>query len=127
MLLPAALESVITGNNAANIKAKVIVELANGPVTPEADPILYKNGIHVIPDFLANAGGVTVSYMEMVQNSQNYFWTEEDVHQKLDKMMSEAYHKVLDVSEKGSVDMRVAAYILAVGRVAEAMKLRGWV
>ncbi len=127
VLIPAALESVITGENAVNIKAKVIVELANGPVTPEADPILYKNGIHVIPDFLANAGGVTVSYMEMVQNSQNYFWTEEDVYQKLDKMMTEAYHKVLDVSERGSIDMRIAAYILAVGRVAEAMKFRGWV
>lgn len=131
VLIPAALESVIVddeyGSNADKIKAKIILELSNGPVTPEADKILFANGVHVIPDFLANAGGVVVSWMEMVQNSQNYFWPEEEVYQKLDTRMTEAYHKVFDVGERGSIDMRTAAYILAVGRVAEAMKLRGWV
>lgn len=127
ILVAAALENVITKDNAGNIKAKVIVELANGPTTLEADEILYKNGVHVIPDFLANAGGVTVSYFEMVQNTAIYYWSPEEVYQKLDIRMTDAYNKVLDASKKYGINMRLAAYTVAVSRVAEAMKTRGWV
>jgi glutamate dehydrogenase (NAD(P)+) len=127
ILIPAAIENVITEKNAGKIKAKIIAELANGPTTPEADDILYKNGVHVIPDFLCNAGGVTVSYFEMVQNFDMYPWEEEVVHERLDKKMTEAYHSVLATSKKHKINMRQAAYVLAVGRVVEAMKLRGWV
>ncbi len=127
ILIPAALENVITDKNAPNIKAKIIAELANGPTTPEADDILYKNGVHVIPDFLCNAGGVTVSYFEMVQNFYMYCWNEEEVHERLDKKMTAAYHSVLDLSKKYNINMRQAAYVRAVERVVEAMKLRGWV
>lgn len=125
ILIPAALENVITDANAGNIKAKIMCELANGPTTPEADDILYKNGVHVIPDFLANAGGVTVSYFEMVQNFYMYYWDEELVHQRLDKKMTSAYHATLQASSKYGINMRKAAYVVAVGRVVEAMRLRG--
>jgi len=127
ILIPAALENVITEKNASNIKAKIVAELANGPTTPEADDILYKNGVHVIPDFLCNAGGVTVSYFEMVQNFYMYYWDEREVYQQLDKKMTTAYHSVLNVSKKYNINMRQAAYAVAVERVVEAMKLRGWV
>ena len=127
ILIPAAIENVITKKNAGKVKAKILAELANGPTTPEADDILYKNGVHVIPDFLCNAGGVTVSYFEMVQNFYMYPWDEETVHERLDKKMTAAYHSVLDTSRKHKINMRQAAYVLAVGRVVEAMKLRGWV
>jgi glutamate dehydrogenase (NAD(P)+) len=127
ILIAAALENVITKDNAGKIKAKVIVELANGPTTPEADAILYKNGVHIIPDFLANAGGVTVSYFEMVQNIARYSWSTEEVYQRLDERMTQAYHTVLAASKKYGVNMRQAAYTVAVSRVAEAMKTRGWV
>jgi len=127
ILIPAALENVITKGNAPNIKAKIVAELANGPTTPEADNILYKKGVHVIPDILCNAGGVTVSYMEMVQNFYMYYWSEEEVHEKLDNMMTKAYHALISASKKHNVNMRQAAYVVAVERVAEAMKLRGWV
>ncbi|MBL7081289.1 MAG: Glu/Leu/Phe/Val dehydrogenase [Candidatus Omnitrophica bacterium] len=127
ILMPAALENVITEKNAANIKAKIIAELANGPTIPEADTILYKNGIHVIPDFLCNAGGVTVSYFEMVQNFYMYYWEEKEVHERLDKKMTTAYHSVLSTSKKYNINMRQAAYVVAVERVVEAIKLRGWV
>ncbi len=127
ILIPAALENVITEKNAPNIKAKIIAELANGPTTPEADNIIYKNNIHVIPDFLCNAGGVTVSYFEMVQNFYMYYWDEKEVRQKLDKKMTTAYHSVLDISKKYNINMRQAAYVVAVQRVVKAMKLRGWV
>ncbi|MDP3062231.1 MAG: Glu/Leu/Phe/Val dehydrogenase, partial [Chloroflexota bacterium] len=126
VLLPSALEEVITADNAPRIKAKVIGELANGPTTPEADAILYKNGVFVIPDFLFNAGGVTVSYFEWVQNMAAYYWEVEDVHARLDKRMTVAFHLVLKTSLEHKVNMRVAAYMVAVARVAEAMKLRGW-
>ncbi len=126
ILIPAALENVITEKNAPNIKAKIIAELANGPTTPEADNIIYKNNIHVIPDFLCNAG-VTVSYFEMVQNFYMYYWDEKEVRQKLDKKMTTAYHSVLDISKKYNINMRQAAYVVAVQRVVKAMKLRGWV
>ena len=127
ILIPAALENVITEKNAPNIKAKIIAELANGPTTPGADNIIYKNNIHVIPDFLCNAGGVTVSYFEMVQNFYMYYWDEKEVRQRLDKKMTIAYHSVLDTSKKYKINMRQAAYVVAVQRVVEAMKLRGWV
>jgi len=127
ILVPAALENVITGQNAGNVKAKIVAEAANGPTTPEADEILFKNGVFVIPDFLCNAGGVTVSYFEWVQNINGYYWTKEEVYEKLDKIMTRAFHDVLDASKRSTVHNRVGAYIVAIERVAEAMKLRGWV
>lgn len=127
ILIPAALENVITEKNAAKIKAKIVAELANGPTTPEADDILYKNGIHVIPDFLCNAGGVTVSYFEMVQNFYMYYWDEKEVHERLNKKMVDAYHAVLNTSSEYNINMRQAAYVIAVNRVVDAMRLRGWV
>jgi len=127
ILIPAALENVITEKNARNIKAKIIAELANGPATPEADDILYRKGVHVIPDFLCNAGGVTVSYFEMVQNFYMYYWEKEEIRERLDKKMVTAYHTTVDASKKYKINMRQAAYVVAVGRVVEAMKLRGWV
>jgi len=127
ILIPSALENVITEKNAPNIKAKIVAELANGPTTPEADAILYKNGVHVIPDFLCNAGGVTVSYFEMVQNAYMYSWGEEQVHASLESKMVEAYHSVLNTSKEYNLNMRQAAYVVAIKRVVEAMKLRGWV
>jgi glutamate dehydrogenase (NAD(P)+) len=127
ILIAAALENVITEENAPRIKAKIILELANGPTTPEADEILYKNGIHVIPDFLCNAGGVTVSYFEMVQNISRFCWSLDEVHQRLNERMTQAYRSVLETSKSFSINMRQAAYTVAVARVVEAMKLRGWV
>jgi len=127
VLIPAALEDVITGENAKKIKAKIIAELANGPTTPEADDILYKNGVHLIPDFLCNAGGVTVSYFEMVQNFYMYYWDEEKVNRLLDKKMTTAYHHVHDTAKEYKINMRKAAYVVAIKRVVEAMKLRGWI
>jgi glutamate dehydrogenase (NAD(P)+) len=126
ILIPAAIENVITRKNAPNIKAKILAELANGPTTPEADDILYRNGIHVIPDFLCNAGGVTVSYFEMVQDFCLNFWDETEVHRQLDRKMTAAYHSVLNTSQEYKINMRQAAYVKAVERVVEAMKLRGW-
>ena len=127
VLFPSALENVITDENAARIKGKIIAELANGPTTPEADVILYKNGNFVIPDFLCNAGGVTVSYFEQVQNAYNYYWEVEEVHEKLNTKMTSAFAGVYDMHKRHEVHMRLAAYLVAVQRVAEAMKLRGWI
>ena len=127
VLYPAALEGVITEKNAANIKGKVVCELANGPTTPEADKILFEKGTYVIPDFLANAGGVTVSYFEQVQNTYNYYWPLEDVHQQLDRKMTDAFAAVHAMSKKTKSHNRLAAYMVAVARVAEACKIRGWV
>lgn len=127
VLYPSALENVITDENAGRIRAKIICELANGPTTPEADTILHMNKVHVIPDFLANAGGVTVSYFEQVQGTYNYYWRLEDVHASLDDKMTNAYHRVYSMSRGKDVHMRLAAYLVAVHRVAEAVRLRGWV
>jgi glutamate dehydrogenase (NAD(P)+) len=127
VLFPSALENVITAENAPRIKAKISAELANGPTTPEADDILYENGVYVIPDFLCNAGGVTVSYFEMVQNSYQYYWSEEMVHERLDEKMTKAYHAVHHMATGQNVNNRVAAYLVAIDRVAQAVRLRGWV
>ena len=127
ILFPAALENVIREDNAAAVKAKLICELANGPTTPEADRILHEKGSVVIPDFLANAGGVTVSYFEMVQNNYNHPWPIEDVYTRLDHKMTTAFHAVHETCEAQEVYPRLGAYMVAVNRVAEAMRLRGWV
>jgi glutamate dehydrogenase (NAD(P)+) len=127
VLFPSALENVITGKNAARIKARIVAELANGPTTPDADEILYENGVYVIPDFLCNAGGVTVSYFEMVQNSYQYYWSEEMVHERLDEKMTKAFHSVHEMAEAHQINNRVAAYLVAIDRVATAVRLRGWV
>ncbi len=127
ILVPAALENQIGDWNAANIKAKIVAELANGPTTPEADDILHKNGVFVIPDFLCNAGGVTVSYFEQVQNAYDFYWEEDEVYEKLDKKMTAAFHAVYNAAQKYNVHNRMGAYAVAVARVAEVVKLRGWV
>ncbi|MCE5334786.1 MAG: Glu/Leu/Phe/Val dehydrogenase [Desulfobacteraceae bacterium] len=127
ILVLAALENTLTEKNADKVKAKIVVELANGPTTPEADEILFRKGVHVIPDFLCNAGGVTVSYFEMVQNASMYYWDEKEVHEKLDRKMTTAYDEVYEKSVKFNINMRKAAYTVAIGRVVEAMTLRGWV
>jgi glutamate dehydrogenase (NAD(P)+) len=127
VLFPSALENVITEANAGDIKAKISAELANGPTTPEADKILHKKGVYVIPDFLCNAGGVTVSYFEQVQNAYDFYWPLELVHERLDAKMTAAFHAVHDMAQDMNVHNRLAAYLVAVQRVAEACKLRGWV
>jgi glutamate dehydrogenase (NAD(P)+) len=127
VLFPAALENVITEENAGRVKAKISAELANGPTTPEADRILFENGVYVIPDFLCNAGGVTVSYFEMCQNAYDYYWDLDTVHTRLDDKMTDAFHAVHEMAEKYQINNRVAAYLVSVARVAKAMKLRGWV
>jgi glutamate dehydrogenase (NAD(P)+) len=126
VLIPAAIENQITAKNADKIKAKIILELANGPTTPEADEILFKRGVLDLPDFLSNAGGVTTSYFEWVQNIGGYYWTREEVYEKLDKKMTAAAEDVLATAEKYKVNPRTGAYVISVTRVAEAMKARGW-
>ncbi len=125
VLIPAALEAQITMANAPKIKAKIVAEGANGPTTPEAHTHLHARGVFVIPDILANAGGVTTSYFEWVQDRYGYFWEEEEVNTRLERKMHTAFHTVLDTSLKYKVDMRTAAYIVAIGRVAAVTKLRG--
>ena len=127
VLIPAAIENVITDQNADAVQARVIAELANGPTTPEADQILADKGTYIIPDFLCNAGGVTVSYFEMVQNAYGYYWPPEMVHTRLEKKMTAAFRAVHSGAQEHHVHNRLAAYLVAVTRVAEAMKLRGWV
>jgi len=125
VLIPAAKEDQISRHNAHNIKAKIISEGANGPVTANADAILEENGVLVIPDILANAGGVTVSYFEWVQDRQGYFWTEERVNRRLNRMMRSAFDNLYKVSDQHKITMRQAAYVYAINRVAETLKLRG--
>jgi glutamate dehydrogenase (NAD(P)+) len=125
ILVPAVLEQQINEGNAASIKARMIVEGANGPTTAEATRILRDKGVFIVPDILANAGGVVVSYFEWVQGLQSFFWTEEEVNQRLQHVMDDAFHEVLEISQREKVDMREAAYMLAIGRVAKAMMIRG--
>jgi len=127
ILIPCALENQITEKNAHRIKARLVLEGANGPTTPEADEILHESGVMVVPDVLANAGGVSVSYFEWVQNLQNYYWTKEEVNEKLDKLMVKAFNSVYETYLKYETDMRMAAYVCAINRVTEAMRIRGWV
>jgi glutamate dehydrogenase (NAD(P)+) len=127
ILIPAALEGVIREDNAGDVQAKIVAELANGPTTPEADAILFGNGVFVIPDFLCNAGGVTVSYFEQVQNAYGFYWDVDMVYQRLDQKMTAAFHAVHQTAQQYGLDNRIAAYVVAVTRVAEACKLRGWV
>ncbi len=125
ILLPAATESVINSKNASRIKARILAEGANSPTTPPADDILFDRGVFVIPDILANAGGVTVSYFEWVQDRHGYFWTENDVNQKLQEIQVAAFNSVVQYGEKHNVNNRIAAYMLAIDRVAYTLKLRG--
>ncbi len=127
ILIPAALENQIGAWNADKVTAKMVAELANGPTTPEADEILHKNGVYVIPDFLCNAGGVTVSYFEQVQNAYDLYWDADEVYARLDKKMTAAFHAVHKAAQSYGVHNRMGAYIVSVARVAEAMTLRGWV
>jgi glutamate dehydrogenase (NAD(P)+) len=127
ILYPAALENSITSQNAPSVNAKIICELANGPTTPEADTILNNKGIHIIPDILASAGGVTVSYFEMVQDKYSFFWDEYTVNKQLDQKLTKAYHRVQEAMREKKVHPRLAAMVVGVAKVAEACKLRGWV
>ncbi len=129
VLMPCAIEGVLTAETVAMIKpsVKLIAEGANGPTTPEADAEIKKRGIFLVPDFLCNSGGVTCSYFESVQNDMNFYWSKDEVVKRLDDKMTVAFHAVLDMSEKKKVYMRNAAYMVAIERVATAMKLRGWV
>ncbi len=125
ILVPAALEGQITQENGDLIKAKMIAEGANGPTTPEADEILYQKGVHIIPDILANAGGVTVSYLEWVQNRMGYYWSEERVNQDLENIMVKAFNEVMDVCREYKTHMRTAAFIVGIKRVTKAAEMRG--
>jgi glutamate dehydrogenase len=127
ILVPAAISNQITGANAANIKASIVVEAANGPTTLEATKILTERGVLLVPDILASAGGVTVSYFEWVQNNQGYYWTEEEVNEKLEKVMISSFENIYNAAQTHQVDMRLAAYMVGIRRVAEASSFRGWV
>ncbi|MGN5456246.1 MAG: Glu/Leu/Phe/Val dehydrogenase [Candidatus Kurthia intestinigallinarum] len=127
ILVPAAIENQITAENAHNIKANIVVEAANGPTTSEATKILTERGVLLVPDVLASAGGVTVSYFEWVQNNQGYYWTEEEVNEKLYKKMVEAFDNIYNVAVSRKIDMRLAAYMVGVRKTAEASRFRGWV
>src|SRR6202035_3335536 len=125
VLIPAALENQITMENAPKIRAKVIVEGANGPTMPDANNHLHARGVFIVPDILANSAGVTASYFEWVQDRYGYFWTEKEVNERLEAKMCEAFNAVLQTSLKYRVDMRTAAYIVAISRVAVVTRLRG--
>ncbi|MDH4156436.1 MAG: Glu/Leu/Phe/Val dehydrogenase [candidate division Zixibacteria bacterium] len=125
ILVPAALENQVTQENAHQVRCRILAEGANGPVTPEADKILKKNGVFVIPDILCNAGGVTVSYFEWVQNRIGYFWSEDEVNRRLEEKMISAFHDVLNVAIKNKTTMRIGAFMLAIARVVDVVKLRG--
>jgi glutamate dehydrogenase (NAD(P)+) len=125
VLIPAAMENQITLDNAPKIRAKIIAEGANGPTTPDAHKYLHEHGVFVIPDILANSGGVTTSYFEWVQDRHGYFWEEEEVNQKLERKMREAFDAVLSTAQRYKTDMRTGAYIVAINRVATVTKMRG--
>jgi len=125
VLIPAALENQLTGRNASRVKACLIVEAANGPTTPDADRIFADRGITVVPDIMANAGGVTVSYFEWVQDLQRFFWAEDEINHRLESIMTRAFHAVQRKAEEQETNLRVGAYLLAVARVAEATEIRG--
>jgi glutamate dehydrogenase (NAD(P)+) len=125
LLIPAALENQLTAETAPRVRAKLVVEGANGPTTPEADRILKEKGVFLVPDVLANAGGVTVSYFEWVQDLQSFFWTEEEINARLKRIMDESFEAVWAITQERHVDMRTAAYFLAISRVAEAERVRG--
>jgi len=128
ILIPAALENSITKDNVNDINSsvKLVICGANGPITPEADSVLEKNNVIVIPDFLANAGGVVCSYFEQVQSNQNYYWTKEEVLGKLDDKMTNAFYNVWELSKRKKIAVRDAAYMIAISKVVDACKLRGW-
>jgi glutamate dehydrogenase (NAD(P)+) len=125
VLVPAAIGNQITSRNAGQVRARLVVEGANGPTTPEGDEVLQKNGVFLVPDILANAGGVTVSYFEWVQDLQSFFWSEHEVNQKLQAIMQRAFRDVLTVAGERGLPMRMAAYVRAVSRVAAATRDRG--
>ncbi|HEV7395538.1 MAG TPA: Glu/Leu/Phe/Val dehydrogenase [Pyrinomonadaceae bacterium] len=125
ILLPSALENAITLANVGTVKAKIIAELANGPITPGADKIFFENGVFLVPDILANAGGVTVSYYEWVQDQYSFFWSENHINETLEQTMNTAFNSVHATAQRYNTDMRIGAYILAVDRVAEATSVRG--
>ena len=125
VLVPAALEKVITKENAPRIKAKIIAEAANGPTTPDADSILERRGITVVPDILANAGGVTVSYFEWVQDLQSLFWEEDEINIRLKKILQKAFGQMCEQADRHRVSLRLGAYLVAVKRVADATAVRG--
>lgn len=127
ILVPAAIENQITEENANDIKAKIVVEAANGATTLEATKILTDRGILLVPDVLASAGGVTVSYFEWVQNNQGYYWTEEEVEQRLEKVMVRSFDSIYETAQVRKVNMRLAAYMVGVRKMAEASRFRGWV
>lgn len=127
ILVPAAISNQITAKNAHNIKATIVVEAANGPTTLEATKILSDRGILLVPDVLASSGGVTVSYFEWVQNNQGYYWSEEEVNEKLQKMLVKAFNNVYDTAEQRNVNMRLAAYMVGARKMSEASRFRGWV
>jgi len=125
VLVPAALENQLTSKNASRVKARLIIEAANGPTTPEADRIFADRGITVVPDIMANAGGVTVSYFEWVQDLQRFFWAEHEINHRLESIMTRAFHAVQHKADEQQTNLRMGAYLLAVARVAEATEIRG--